>query len=352
VTAHAGPVPRVGALIAAARRLADPRDPLGIRARNELPEATGLSPEGVELALTRCLETHPSDDEVLALVRSVRPARRAHVLLSANVFVAAHRAIALALAASDVVFVRASRREPLTVRLLESAAPALFTVVEQLDLRPGDHLWAYGEAETLDALRREIPEGVVLLAHGPGFGVVFVDAPSAVTPPDLAATAGAVADDVVPFDQHGCLSPRIVFVLGDPSRVRAFAGALSDALAERAVRVPVGRLDAEDLAGRTRYRDTLLAAGTVLPSGDGFVGLDLDGRAVVVPPPGRNVHVMHCTDPAVVSGLLGTRVTSVAVAGDRAFADRIQALFPHARVAVPGGMQTPPFDGPVDRRPT
>jgi hypothetical protein len=72
---------------------------------------------------------------------------------------------------------------------------------------------------------------------------------------------------------------------------------------------------------------------------------------VVVPPSGRNVHVMRCADPESVVRALGTAVTSIAVAGSRALTERISSLFPHARVTEPGRMQTPPFDGPVDRRP-
>jgi hypothetical protein len=351
MTAEARAVLRVRALIAAARRVADPADSLGIEARAELPVTTGLSLEGVELALTRCLETHPSDDEIMALVRSVPRAPRAHVLLSANVFVAAHRAVALALAASEDVFVRPSRREPVTLRLLERGTPGLFQAVERLEPRAGDHLWAYGETDTLDSVRREVPEGVTTHAHGPGFGVVFVDATQA-APRDLTVTAEAIADDVVPFDQRGCLSPRVVFVLGEPSGIRAFAEALSEALARAGRRIPLGQLDSEELAGRARYRDTMLATGTLLPSGDGFVGLDLDGRAVTVPPAGRNVHVMRCAGPERVIGALGSAVASIAVAGDRALVERISSLFPHARVTGPGRMQTPSFDGPVDRRPT
>jgi hypothetical protein len=350
MSTEARAVLRVRTLIAAARRLADPGDPLGVEARVELPVTTGLSPEGVDLALGRCLETHPSDDEVLALVRSVPRVPRAHVLLSANVFVAAHRAVALALAASEDVFVRPSRREPVTLRLLERGAPGLFRAVERLGPRAGDHLWAYGDTDTLDSVRREAPEGVATHAHGPGFGVVFVDATEA-APRDLTVTAAAVADDVVPFDQRGCLSPRVVFALGGPSRIRAFAEALSEALARAGRQIPLGRLDSEELAGRARYRDTLLATGTLLPSGDGFVGLDLDGRAVAVPPVGRNVHVMRCAGPEHVTGALGSAVTSIAVAGDGALVERVSSLFPHARVTEPGRMQTPPFDGPVDRRP-
>ena len=351
MTSEADALLRVGAMIAAAKRLADPGDPLGVEARAELPISTGLSPEGVELALTRCLETDPSDHEVLAFVRSVPRAPRAHVLLSANVFVAAHRAVALALAASAEVVVRPSRREPITARLLERGVPGLFRVVDELDPEPGDHVWAYGEADTLDAVRGGVPTGVVVHPHGPGIGVVFVDAVGAARR-DLDATAAAVADDVVPFDQRGCLSPRIVFVLCETTHIRTFGEALSGALAHAALRVPVGRLDENELAGRSRYRDTMLAAGTLLPAGDGFVGLDFDGRAIVVPPPGRNVHVMLCADPKDVTGPLGDVVTSIAVAGDRALVERVSSLFPRARITEPGKMQTPPFDGPVDRRPT
>jgi hypothetical protein len=341
----------VNALIAAARRIADARDALGKEARAELPRATGLSPEGVELALTRCLEIHPSGDEILALVRSVPRVPRAHVLLSANVFVGAHRAIALAVAASSDVVVRPSRREPVLVSLLDRASPALFRVTDRLEPRPGDHLWAYGEEATLAAVRREVSEAVAVHGHGPGFGVVFVDAAALASATDLAATAEAVASDVVPFDQRGCLSPRIVFVVAEASLVRAFAEALSGALARAGERIPLGRLDSEEIAARTRYRDTLLAVGTALPSGEGLVGLDLEGRAVVVPPVGRNVHVMRCTEPETVEPTLGRAVTSVGVAGTGVFVRHVSSLFPHARIAEPGGMQRPPFDGPVDRRP-
>jgi hypothetical protein len=178
---------------------------------------------------------------------------------------------------------------------------------------------------------------------------VFVDATEAA--PDLVGIAEAVTDDVVPFDQRGCLSPRVVFALGEATRTRILAEALSEALARAALRIPIGRLDSEELRGRVRYRDTLLATGTLLPSGDGFVGLDLDGRAVVVPPAGRNVHVMRCAGPEHVTGALGSAVTSIAVAGGPALVERVSSFFPHARVTEPGRMQTPPFDGPVDRRP-
>src|SRR5262249_34881743 len=143
---------RLRALIAAAARIGDPHDELGVRARAALPTATGLSPEGVTLALERCLETAASDAEIRALAASVRPASGAHVVLSAGVFVAAHRAIALALAASARVFVKPSRRDPEMVRLLALAAPGLFQVVDAITPRPGEHVHAYGSDEALGAI--------------------------------------------------------------------------------------------------------------------------------------------------------------------------------------------------------
>ena len=113
------------ALLAAARRLADARDPLGIEARVRLPEATGLSAAGVELGLTRHLECEISSENMTKLLERAGDAPRVHVVLSANVFVGALRAMALAVAAAPSVHVRASTREavmaPLLCRALDEA---------------------------------------------------------------------------------------------------------------------------------------------------------------------------------------------------------------------------------------
>jgi hypothetical protein len=200
---------RVERLLRAARALADPAHPLGRAARAELPVSTRLSPEGVALALTECLEIEPSEAELDALFRSVKPRKRALVLLPANVFVAAHRAIALALSSSETVLVRPSRREPRFVELLARAEPGLFQVVSELVAEPGDALWAYGGDETLSSVRARLPPNVALHAQGPGYGVAVVARQNI-----DAAAAHSLARDIVPFDQRGCLSPRVALVLG------------------------------------------------------------------------------------------------------------------------------------------
>jgi hypothetical protein len=343
---------RVRQLVGAARRIADPADPLGIEARRVLPAATGLSVEGVNLALERCLETEPSEDEIAALVGSVEEAPRAHVLLSANVFVAAHRAIALGLAASETVFVRPSRREPEMTRLLQLAEPELFRVVDALAPLPGDQAFVYGTDETIATVRAEFGPEVVLHAHGSGLGVVVADVWGA--PRQALRDIGrSIAEDIVPFDQRGCLSPRVVFVVGakaDIEGARSLAEELARALEEAEERVPRGALSTDEARAVVRYRETMLYAGETLHAGAGLVGLHLGGGPVVVPPVGRHVHVMVAADLDRAVAPLSHLVVTAATVGPPELGERVRTYFVGARFSPIGYMQRPLFDGPVDRR--
>src|SRR5689334_23028850 len=95
---------RVERLLEAARAL-----PSDTALRQRLLETTGLSSENIELGLQRCLEIHPEPEHLERLLATAPEAPVAHVLLSGNVFVAALRAIALGVASSARVQVRASR---------------------------------------------------------------------------------------------------------------------------------------------------------------------------------------------------------------------------------------------------
>jgi hypothetical protein len=341
------PRERVLQLVTAARRLLDEQDPIGRRAREVLPRATGLSREGVELALSRSLEVMPTDEEVEALVASVPSTSRAHVLLSSNVFVGAHRAIALALASAAQVEVRASRREPEMAALLHEASGGLFRRVEELAPLPGDHVWAYGRDETLEALRGDLPSGVVLHSHGSGLGVAVLGEAAE----DIAAEARELALDVVVFDQRGCLSPRVVLVEGSAERARGFATELARELARLEGSVPLGVMSADERADLIRYRDTLLYVAEVFPAGRGYVGLDVELQRVYLPPVGRNVHVLRVDTFEPLLEPLRTAISAVGVAGDALLSARAAACLPEARVSAFGRMQAPAFDGAVDRRP-
>jgi hypothetical protein len=345
---------RVQRLVAVARRIAQPSDPLGKRARARLEQSTGLSPEGVDLALTRCLETQPSELELRTLCQSVPSAARGHVLLSANVFVGAHRAIALALACAPQVEVRCSRREPEMAALLREGDPGLFRIVEELAPLPGDHVWAYGTDQTLAALRNHLVAGVTLHAHGPGIGVAVIQPDTesqAAGTEQLRAAASALALDVVPFDQRGCLSPRLAFVVGGPTTTRDLGVALAKELARLQSTVPRGALSADEAADLTWYRDTWRYAGELLPAGKGFVGVDVDAERILLPPVGRNVHMVQVRDLQRVLRELEPAIAAVGLNGNGKLRELVAPFLPGARLSELGAMQRPRFDGPVDRRP-
>jgi hypothetical protein len=335
---------RVRALVDGAARLADGTTELGRRARRELVAATGLSPEGVELALAESLEARVTDAELVKFCALVAPVPAAHVLLSANVFVAAHRAIALALAGSSRVAVRPSRREPVFARLLAEAAPDLFVVTSELSPAPGDAMWAYGADETLARVRASLPPDVAFHAHGSGIGVAVVDAAHA----DRDA-ARALARDVVPFDQRGCLSPRAVLFVGTPYEARAFAALVATELAELGERVPLGVLSPDEAADVTRFRDAFTVAGSVEPAGPGWIATG-GPAALAVAPIGRNLAITPCDDPVRLLKPHASLVAALgSLAGRELQASLLRAL-PDARPSPLGRMQRPPFDGPVDRR--
>ncbi len=333
---------RVLALVAAARRLRDPADPLGRRARELLAATTPHSPEGIELALSRCLETSPAHADVEALCASVSQVPRAHVVLSAEPFVAAHRAIALALAASSTVCVRPSRREPHMASLL-AAAGGEFEIVEALAPSAGDHVWAYGSDQSLAEVDALLPAGVVLHGHGAGFGVAVVTEED-----DPSAAARLLVDDVVVLDQRGCASPRVVVFRGDEEAARRLGVALANALgaAERAV--PRGRETDEDLAEVRRYRDAVTIAGAAFAAGRGVVGVS---RAVHAAPQRRCLHVARFDAEDDVAHAVSRVASGITIlGGSGGLLARLAREAPRARLAALGSMQTPPFDGPVDRR--
>lgn len=337
---------RVERLLRAARTLRDPTSELGREARAELPETTRLSPEGVELALTECLEIAPTEAEIRALLESVRPARRALVLLPANVFVAAHRALALALASSETVLVRPSRREPRFVSLLARAEPGLLEIVSELTAESGDAYWAYGGEETLASVRARLPTGAELHAEGPGWGAAVVAAESVTE-----ATAAALARDIVPFDQRGCLSPRLALVRGSADDARRFAELVAAALASLERTVPLGALDPEERADAARFRDTAAYAGTPFPAGSGTVAA-LPGAVRWLAPNGRNLAVVAVDDPVTLLAPLRAELTALGVALPEEERRRLVEALPHARESAIGAMQRPLFDGPADRRGT
>lgn len=314
---------RVEAVIAAARRVA--ADPSLVPA---LVASTGLSREGVELALAKHLELAPTDAELTQLLARTAEVTAVTVILSANVFVGALRALAIAAAAAPRVTVRPSRREALFATRLVAALPGMQLAPDLAveDVGEGE-LHVYGRDETIADVRARAQ--VPVRGHGAGMGVAWV------TTPDGAAR---LADDVVAFDQRGCLSPRVAFVQGDAA---ACARALHEALA--ASPVPRGALLPAERAEAERWRATMTYAGELL----GGPGHAIALGPLVVPPPGRHVQLVPVKDHDEAVALLAPLRRFVTTLGTD---DDARLAPPWARVARLGAMQRPPLDGPVDLR--
>lgn len=348
---------RIERLLAALERLLAP-GPARAAFEARLVATTGLSWQGIEWALARCLERSPTHAEVMGLIGSAGGAPRALVILPGSVFVAAHRALAIALAAAPRVLVKPSRRDPALIEALHAEDPELFELVQRIEPRAGDHVFAYGSDLTLEALRRELPQGSVLHAHGSGFGVAVVDVSAGEA--ELGSAARAIAEDTLCFEQRGCLSPRFVLALGPAGAAESFAERLAAALGELERAIPLGRLEADERAEATWYRQCAACAGSLLPAGSGAVSVRappetwasaaVDGAlALEVPPAGRHLEVIPVArlEPAIAA--LRRWITCVGCANPE-LERRVLPSLDRVRVTRVGQMQRPPFDGPVDRR--
>ena len=351
--------PRIERLIGLGRRIADASDPLGIEARERLLGTSGLSLEGIELALTRHLETNPSDTEIEALLASgARPsgelAPRCHIVIAANVCTSALRALAVALAVSPSLLVRPSSRDPVLAEMLArelsrderfGEAGGSIAITPDVDASPGDELHIYGSDRTVETLRAAARPGVHIRGHGTGFGLAVIGEGI-----DAQAAARDLAQDVIPFDQRGCLSPRIALVEGGPDR----AAAIFDAIHTELSRTPIprGPLDEATQAELAIYRASIEAVGEWREGSSHAVGFDPSPRSLPLPPAARVVHIAPVTEGLLDPLLLpwAQFIAAVGMAGSGFSIQSVSDLAPNARRSGLGQMQRPPLDGPVDKR--
>lgn len=341
---------RLSALRAAAEEIADPTTALGREARMRLPKSTGLSPEGVEFALSECLEHRAPRSALSGLLKRSRLVKQSHVLLSSNVFVGAFRAIALALSQSPQVYVRASSREPVMAELLLRGSGGAFELVSTLDPMPGDHLWVYGSDETVRTVKKTLVSGVHLHKHGFGMGVaVFRESPD-MAKGEIAPAVQGLAQDIVAFDQRGCLSPRILLVQGSQRFAESVCDTLVDALDRLETQIPRGTLSPSELKDAMWHEATFLYLGSSVRAGKGLVHLDPVPGRLIVPPTGRYLHVTTTNDVLPLLSQIKERITSVGFFNPGALIGQLHEALGPRRYVGAGEMQKPAFDGPVDLR--
>ena len=127
--------------------------------------------------------------------------------------------------------------------------------------RAADQVVIYGSDATIESVRARAPASTRLIEHPHRVGLAVVDPREA---PDAEAE---VARAAVLFEQRGCVSTQLVFLLGDLSGARHWCAGLANELATLDDALPPGRPEASELSalhqlrGRLRMKRAASAGG-------------------------------------------------------------------------------------------
>lgn len=398
----------VMAVASAAGRLADPADPIGAAAVEAVRYATG-STRAVASELLAQNARGWTSPELSALVRAelgelavldeprpdpARPGRRRraagppvlHLVLAGNVPGVAVTAVIRGLLVRSGVLCKLPATEPWLVGLFARAlheedaalAGTLAATWWPVDAPgPVAHEWTkrsgkvvvYGGADAVRALRARTPPTIPLLEYGPRVGVVLLG--PAVSDGELAG----LARDTLAYDQAGCVSPRLVYLLGDtpgPGEARASRGndppsdpridrlaeLLSVELARRGAVLTTDE-EAVDIRGaRARLQFGGETGGRALgPEDLGWTILHRVEAGTHSEPLPRVLWVYELAsveELAELRGVLEGRVQALGIAGvdepTREAAERLAVELGVSRVTPPGEMAWPPADWRHDGR--
>jgi hypothetical protein len=300
---HDVPVDRVIAAVdAAASVLLDTAAPARAIALRALTAFSGYSPQMAEVVLDRAardwlapalhalvhtelggaaaVESFITRPAVAATgtvrCRAVAPALGLHVF-SGNVAGIGITSVVRALLVRSAVLGKTAAGEPvltaLFAQLLAAADPLVGACVavtywrggdvglETVALQHADMVVHYGAAASIASLRERAGPHTRFIEHGPRISFALIDAaagragavsagpPGAVPGPVMAGGAAReLATAVALFDQQGCVSPQLAYVIGPPERARAFAEAVAAELERLQHELPRGRLEPVEAA--------------------------------------------------------------------------------------------------------
>jgi len=375
---EAGPARRARWLAQSMALLRDASTPLGATLQKRLLDACGLSRDMIAWALesslstftedalrdldARCVAAHPG------LVRA-RPGQLAVVVLAGNVFTAAARGLALPLLFGWPVIAKTSSREDVFAPLLEIALstsdPELamaFRAVSissddqartQVLFEQADAVSVYGSDQSLNLIRAQLGATVSFIPHGHGLGVAVIGRNSLDDESQAREVARALAHDVAAYDQRGCLSPHVAWVVrGAQVSPARFAELVFDALSELKLKLPRGTLPIASASAQLSWRAQSAMRGTLL-EGDGFSVAYEPSGGLRVGPCYRNLLVLELGDERELSAKLAplsTHLKCLGTAGIRDLGALIASLPAQSapRVCRVGEMQTPPLHALAD----
>jgi hypothetical protein len=237
--------------------------------------------------------------------------------------------------------------------------------LEKVLFAEADCLTATGSDETLAAIRAQLPAKVRFMGYGHrvSFGLVTREV---LCDEEVAKIVSRTADDVVAWNQNGCLSPHVIYV-EERGAVESdkFAELLAVELAKREANEPRGGIPMEAaaaIASRRAIYETLAVhradakiwsssdstAWTVVFEHDVRFQFSCLNRFIYVKPVPDLAAVLQGVDE------LGGKVSTVGIAAPPAKARELAAQFARwgaTRICPLGQMQNPPLTWRHDGRP-
>jgi hypothetical protein len=228
-----------------------------------------------------------------------------------------------------------------------------------------DCVTAIGSDKTLPAIQSRLPAKVRFLGYGQRVSFGFVTR-EVLRDEIIAEIVSRVADDVIAWDQNGCLSPQVIYV-EERGAVESdkFAGLLAAELMKREETEPRGRISIEesaDIASRRSLYETLAAH-----RGDAKIWSSRDSTAWTVvfehdvrfrfSPLNRFIFVKPVPDLATVLQGVDELKGKISTAGVAATPEKLNELAPVlarwgvTRICAAGQMQNPPLTWRHDGRP-
>ncbi len=224
---------------------------------------------------------------------------------------------------------------------------------------------ATGSDETIASISRRLPPRQRFVAYGHRFSIVILGPELVGDPVGVREAAEGIALDVARWDQSGCLSPVVVYLLAiEADLAERIASEISQALSALAVSMPRGEIAPEIRARIANERSqarmrSASGRGLLFEGSDHTVVLEADARSRPAPLH-RFLRLMPVASLEALSVALGPfsgHLSNIALAGlpGAVSADgeiyRNLALLGVSRFTKPGLMQTPPVDWPHDGLP-
>jgi hypothetical protein len=202
----------------------------------------------------------------------------------------------------------------------------------------------FGDASTIEYFRRSLPPQVPRIEHGPKLSVAVVFEPSA-------EAAERLAEDVLAYDQRGCLSVQAAYVDATFAEIRQFGDTLEKAMAAHRAEHPRRQPTLSDSGSVMNFRETIRyrqANGDAVnlwesPQSTEWTIL-LDASPQLLPGPLNGTVVLHPLPPDWSRQSLGAELEHLSTMAIHPFTDecaaRLDPIMP-PRICALGMSQQP-----------